>query len=644
MDRWSFMRFASSSSPGLAESALAEAGPPVSAEGREAHLAKFAAPEALAAGRDKSAAQGRFLSELAQHTDGIGGVQLLHCLSEHGVWAFLAEQGSKGATLLGLARRFGGNLGYLNVVFRCFALQGWVDWQPRHPVDQTQILLTEAGRQLLGLLGGTGGAAEIVRFLPVATQMEHELFGGGARGRRAAPAFAALVERNAAGWSLGAPPAGASPGANATANVAERFRLALEGNLVGPVAVALKDEFYPGLLGAWLERWPRTWQRPRVAAWARRRQRGQLLDAFSGPRQELDLSRLRGQREQLRSAFELLRDVGWVEMAGQLARLTAKGRQAAPRAWGYGVPVSYLPMFGQLDALLFGDHGRVLRQVPGRPEGHIRRRINVKASGASHGRYFAAADEVVLRAFNLPFPEQPRGFADMGSGDGTWLQHIWELIENRTERGRLMREFPERPEMQPLMVGLDYNQAARRATSERLTRARVPHLVLFGDVNDPEGLRTRLSEQGVDSRELLHGSSFLIHNRPYQPPKQPTQAARRHGPATGAYVADGLPIESADVQQNLVEFFRSWAQIIGHHGMLVIELHDPERVVVGKTLSNYMLTHGLSDQLTVGLAPFFAAAHEAGLDADSALQRLFPAQRDLATVSVNHFLRADGAR
>jgi hypothetical protein len=553
-------------------------------------------------------AQDRFLSELAQHTDGIGGVHLLHCLARHGVWAFLLEQGSQGATLRSLSRRFGANLAYLNVAFRVFSAQGWMDWQPRRPVDQTHVTLTEAGQQLLDLLTSTDAAEQIVRFLPIATQLPHHLFGSASR-PRGTPDLAELVACNAAGWGL----------THLEPSVTERFRLALEGNLVGPVAVALKDEFHPGWLGTWLERVPRLWQQPQLAAWAHRRQRSRLLDA-----EEFNL---KGQRPPLRSAFSLLQDIGWITLEGDLARLTPKGRYAGPRAWGYGVPVSYLPLFGQLDDLLFGDHRRVLCQVPGKPERHIQRRINVKASGASHGRYFAAADEVVLQAFNLPFPEQPRGFADMGSGDGSWLQHIWELIRDRTERGRLMREHP------PLMVGLDYNQAARRATSERLTRAGVPHLVLFGDVNDPEGLRARLHQHGVDSRDLLHGSSFLIHNRPYQPPRGPA----RETTISGAYVADGEAIESADLQQNLVEFFRAWSAIIGRHGMLAIELHDPERVIIGRTLTNYILTHGLSEQLTVGVTPFLDAAREAGLEVDPAHQRLFPAERELATVSVNHF-------
>src|SRR3954462_12980198 len=100
-------------------------------------------------------ARDRFLSELAQHTDGIGGVHLLHCLGQHGVLEFLQEQGSDGGTLLGLSRRFGARLAYLNVVFRVFSAQGWAEWQPRRPVDQTRVALTEAGQRLLQLLSGS---------------------------------------------------------------------------------------------------------------------------------------------------------------------------------------------------------------------------------------------------------------------------------------------------------------------------------------------------------------------------------------------------------------------------------------------------------------------------------------------------------
>lgn len=581
-------------------------------------------------------AQEQFLRELALHTDGIGGVQLWHCLARRGVWSYLAERGSAGESLQLLTQRFGAHLAYLNVVLRTLAVQGWLDAQPGSSVERSRVTLSSAGYELSrlfqdGISPGADAAQRVVSFLPVARQMARYLFGSH-QPSPGVPELEALRDSNAGGWGLTRDP-------RVDVGVAERLRLALEGNLLGPIVVALQDEFYPGVLGSCLERAPRAWRVPGVAAWARRAQRAQLFDTFENT-PWLDVSRLQGNRQRLGVAFQLLADAGWVELDKSRARLTSKGKYAARRAWAYGVPVSYLPLFGRLDELLFGEHRRVLGQVPGRSEVHVDRRLNVKASGATHGRYFAAADELVLAAFNRPFSEQPRGFADMGCGDGSWLEHIWQLIRERTLRGRLLRESPERPEYQVLMVGLDYHQAARRATRERLTRAGVPHLVSFGDINDPARLRDELSVSGVDSRELLHGSSFLIHNRPYQAPRDAAQAARRTSVPAGAYAAAGVAIEPAALMQNLVEFFASWRQIIGPHGMLVIELHDPERVVVGKTLTNYMLTHGLSDQLTVGVEPFLSAAREAGLVAAPEHQRLFPPQRELATVSVNHFRRA----
>ena len=307
---------------------------------------------------------------------------------------------------------------------------------------------------------------------------------------------------------------------------------------------------------------------------------------------------------------------GWAEWAGSHVVLTDFGAYALRRALAFGVPVSYLPLFGRIDELLFGDAERVWHRPSGQPEPLVDRAMNVRACGASHGRYFAAADEIMLRAFDLPWPEQPLGFCDMGCGDGSWIEHTWNLILNRTERGRLMRAFPQDQRYQPLLVGADYNEAARSATRERLTRAGIPHLVLFGDINDPASLQRELAQRGTDSRDLLHGNSFPVHNRPYTGVKDRAAAARRQSQSTGTYAWRGQAVPNADLEQNLVEFFGAWHGVIGRHGMIVIELHDPEWVVVGKTLTNYVLTHGLSDQFTLGLDDFFRAAAEAGLVAD----------------------------
>jgi hypothetical protein len=163
--------------------------------------------------------------------------------------------------------------------------------------------------------------------------------------------------------------------------------------------------------------------------------------------------------------------------------------------------------------------------------------------------------------------------------------------------------------------------------------------VLTGDINDPARLRSDLASQGIDSRDLVHGNSFLVHNRPYTGVQNAGAAARRRGVSAGAYAWRGRIVPNADLEQNLVEFFRAWHDVIGEHGMISIELHDPECAVVGKTLTNYMLTHGLSDQFTVGIGAYLAAAAESGLVSDAALHRVYPEPRALATISVSYFRR-----
>jgi hypothetical protein len=587
-------------------------------------MAEQAAPENDATLEDD--AQAAFLGELALYTDGIGWVQLIHCLRRRGVLRFLAERGSRPTRLAELCERFGAQLGYLNVVLRVLAEQAWLERTPAQEPSDTQVALGAQGRALHELLERDDPTREIVRFAPIAENMAEYLFGA-YDPPPSAPSLARLGRASSQRWGL----------PDDSSEVVRRLRYALDGNLLGPVAVALKAEFYPGLSGVVVRRAPDLWRHAPVAWWLGRARRGALLDAFEGDPGVLDLAPVRADRARLEAAFDVLENAGWLRQGGRFATLTEKGAHASARAWAFGVPVSYLPMFARIDTLLFGDASTLWPRGPGEPERHVDRSLNVKASGASHRHYFAAADKVVLDAFNRPFAEQPLGFVDMGCGDGAWLEHVWHLIVEQSDRGRLMRAFPRAPRYQLLMVGADYHDAALHATRERLTRAAIPHLAVFGDINDPRGLRQSLAREGVDSRQLLHGSSFLVHNRPYTGVKDATAAARRSGASAGAYVWRGKPLDNGELEQNLVEFFTEWRDVIGRHGMLVIELHDPERVVVGKTLTNYLLTHGLSDQLTVGLEPFLRAAAEAGLRREPHLERRYPSDPELATVSVSYF-------
>ena len=544
----------------------------------------------------------RFVAQLAGHSDGIGWVHVLEHWRRYGVLARLARAGAGGVPIGNLAAQTSANVGYLAVMCRMLDAQGWL-WREIHPEPaRTRVGPTPAGAHLFTLLEIGSQTAELVEFLPIARNMASYL-AGTFEPPAGVPSLAQLARWSASGWDLPR-----RPGARHAS--VERLEAALDGNLLGPIAVA-------AALGA-----------PPFDV-ARDTERHAYLGREAPRRFVPD-----GERQQ--AALDILFKAGWVGAGPGAAELTDLGAYALRRALAFGVPVSYLPLFEQTGELCFGDAERFWRRSPSEPERHIDRALNVRASGASHARYFAAADPIIGRVFDLPFSAQPVGFCDMGSGDGAWLEHVWHLIESRTERGRLMRAFPRDERYRPLLVGVDYNAAAREATHARLERAGIPHLVLSGNIDDPEALRAELARRGIDSRQLLHANSFIIHNRPFSGVRDPRAALERRPAREPAYAWRGRALPNRDVEQNLVEFFGAWRPLLGPSGMVVIELHDPEHIAAGKTLTSYMLTHGLSDQLTVGIGPFLRAAAEAGLAADQETQRFFPEPAELAAISVSH--------
>ena len=47
--------------------------------------------------------------------------------------------------------------------------------------------------------------------------------------------------------------------------------------------------------------------------------------------------------------------------------------------------------------------------------------------------YILKVDEIIINLFNLPIEQQPKGFIDIGCGDGSLIEHIFDLIYYKTK-------------------------------------------------------------------------------------------------------------------------------------------------------------------------------------------------------------------
>lgn len=330
--------------------------------------------------------------------------------------------------------------------------------------------------------------------------------------------------------------------------------------------------------------------------------------------------------EQVLSALGRL---GWFTSVGDHFQFTDKGLFFARRATAYGVTVSYLPLFARLEDLVFGDPA-ALRTASG-VEQHVDREMNVWGSGGAHSTYFKVIDTFITEIFNQPIEKQPKGILDMGCGNGALLQHLYELIERHTLRGKMLEEYPL------FLVGADYNEAALKVTRANLIRNDIWAKVLWGDIGDPAGLARDLKRKyAIDLADLLNIRTFLDHNRVWEPVQTPYD---RVSTSTGAYAFRGERLSNAAVEENLLQHLRKWTPYVQQFGLLTIELHTLSPALTAQHLGQtaataYDATHGFSDQYIVEVEVFHKICQEAGLQPDPMLFQKFP-DNELATISVN---------
>ena len=535
---------------------------------------------------------GRVWDSVCRHIDGMVIGSTMAALGQRGALAILA--GNQRTGFGALRRRLNANAGYLTVAIRLLADQGWLTCAGEPGTDDLAVELTALGRSVITEFAD--GYLVAAWCLPLADRIG-EILDGTAPGAAAGELgrFAGLMGRE---WGL--PTATSRPGSDPTPQARRQVLAHLDGHLVAPLMFALTRR---GTLAA-----------------------GPVIE-LGGPG--------------WRSAAEILARQGWAHVAGDQAKLTAAGEVAAALAGQYQYPMVYLPLLRRVPGLLFGASGPGLaaESAADGAETHLDRELDIRFSGGVFSSVCRAPFLDIARPLfdRVPVAEQPALVVDTGCGDGTMLAALYAAILAQTERGRQIARYPL------LMVGADPSPVARRVAASRLAAAGVPHVIMDGDIADPDRLGRALAARGLDARDALHVCKSAIHDRSYRPPAETVPSGTGPPSCSGAFAQpDGTAIPATQLALDLAGFFRRWRPVTGRHGWLVIEAHAVAPAttagLIGRTIATALdATHGYSCQYPVEPQVFAWAAQTAGFRSRAHAE---PAARALGhtILTIDHFV------
>ncbi len=441
-----------------------------------------------------------------RHLDGIATAPTAYALLEKGVLQHLLKFGE--ADVAELATSFRANEGYLNVALRVLCSQGWLDCVVDNANNRVLYRTNANSATAFDLCHLYKDVVELLRF------------SGRFHKRKFERAPFTVLEKifrkyqDHYGIELSENPE--------IRSIQDQVLKHIEGIAIGPSIVALG-------MGGMFHKY--------------------FMEASFKPEE------FHEDAESFDKILDFFAFLGWFEKKGQTYRFTETGLFFARRASAYGVTVSYIPTFRNLDELIFGDPEILWNTPPGAPELHVDREMNVWGSGGAHTTYFKKIDEVVIDLFNRPLEEQPKGIVDMGCGNGAFLQHIFEVIAQRTLRGQMLDEYPL------FLVGADFNEVALRVSRANLTKADIWAKVIWGDIGRPDLLARDLRDDyGIALEDLLNVRTFLDHNRPWEPPAHALQD--RISTSTGAYAYRGKRISNNDAEASLLQHLRRWSPYV----------------------------------------------------------------------------------
>ena len=522
---------------------------------------------------------------LFRHLDGIVTCPAAYELHKKDITTHIIN--NKKIDVTELSKTFKANEGYLNVALRTLASQGWLDYEVNNETNKVTVNTNEYSEIAFKNFNLYKEAAELLKFSEQYSSRKFEL----------AP-FLKLESlyfnfKDNFGITLSSD--------HKTLAIQKQILTHIEGIIVGPTLVLL------GMNGMFHKYFMQT-----------------KFKAEEFHRDPENFARL----------LDILTFLGWFKKTGDSYEFTDKGLFFARRASAYGVTVSYIPTLRKLDKFIFGDPTIFRSEAIGNEEIHVDREMNVWGSGGAHASYFKVIDEIIIKLFNKPIHEQPKGILDVGCGNGAFLKHLFNVIENQTERGKVLEDYPL------LLIGVDYNEAALKITRKNLVQADIWAKVIWGDIGDPEAMSKDLTEKyGINLSDLLNVRTFLDHNRIWEEPKLNGKITATN--CSGAYAYRGVRINNDLVIESLKQHFNKWKPFVSKFGLLLIELHTskPELIKnnIGKTAATaYDATHGYSDQYIIEIEEYMKAMEEIGLTSDDSTFRKFP-NSDLATVSINLF-------
>ncbi len=521
----------------------------------------------------------QFRGTIFRHLDGIATATTAYALHKKGILEYLLN--TKKTSIGDLSKEFNANEGYLNVGLRVLSSQGWLDMNIDNHKNNVYYQTNTKSEKAFKLVPIY---ADAVNLLNYAVKFSDEGIGP--------DAFHVLEKlfikyKRHFGLTV-----------NDENTIEHQVLKHIEGVIAAPIIVLL------GLNGFFHKYF--------------------MEASFRAEEYHKD-------PESFKKVLDFFAHLGWFSRKKDTYQFTDKGLFFAKRASAYGVTISYLPTFVKLDELIFGNPLVLKTRSKDEKEKHVDREMNVWGSGGAHNTYFKIIDDIIIKLFNKPIEEQPKGILDMGCGNGAFLQHVFDVIEFKTLRGKMLDEYPL------LLVGADFNQAALKVTRANLIKADIWAKVIWGNIGRPDLLAKDLREDyNIELKDLLNVRTFLDHNRIWETPLHVIKLVSK---SSGAYSFQGARIGNNLVESSLLEHLQKWKPYVERFGLLIIELHTiaPQLTAnnLGKTAATaYDATHGYSDQYILEVDVFNKVATDAGLSPDLNYFTTFP-KSELATVSVN---------